>query len=457
MFLMGWKHLASLWVLFALLPGAARAADLTYRPAGGGLQITLTTNANRFEVDPRYPLLIPTPRERRLAAAKPSVLVASVMLANRGADGVSFTFADAASAERKFRFKVFAENGTQVWESETDAAGETAGVEAMLERRSPWRRTLHVPMTYEGAWLASGRYTLEASLEAEGGPGATAVFDVVNLGGGSVQVPPNTGINGRVVDRPWLFNTEPMLSANLSMPWPEDLVVPVQGAYVTVREILPPNAQTIRAPFSWSGYTDANGSFRAPTIAGRFKVTASRMKISPIVLHSDTSSSGFVKQGAGDSSVVVIGPPSFNLFTSKEVEVPLGQFVSTTLDLNHTIIAGAKVHSVQEVSVQHIPTLVAPSLLRITAKGTVTSGGWSNARLVRRNMAVLNAESSMDVITVPLYSPDVVEFDLVATPPRGPATTVMSPVTASIDIPIYDRLREVRVYSQTDSQTAIVP
>jgi hypothetical protein len=136
-----------------------------------------------------------------------------------------------------------------------------------------------------------------------------------------------------------------------------------------------------------------------------------------------------------------------------EVEVPLGQFVSTTLKMpgRLSLSVPPKVYSIEEVTVRQLERLGAPAMLQITANGTVSSGGWSNARLVSRNFpeGVINF--------TPFFSVDVLEFDLVATPPTGAATTVMSPITASTQIRVPTGIREIRVYSRTNSQSVVLP
>lgn len=441
-------RLTFLWLVLAVFSGLAFGGDLAYRPVNGGLQMSLTTNGYQFEVGtPLQPTKVK--KGPRASATKVPSLVASVALANRGSVAVPFTFAHGAAAERKFRFKVFTEDGTQIWESEPDAAGGSAAVEAKLEKRSPWRRTVQVPLSIGGSWLASGRYTLEASVDAEGGPGATAVFEVVNGGAGYIPAPPNTGILGKVVEVSMGSNTE-------TTPATE---VPVGGAQVRVEEILPPGAQTLRAPFTWYGMTDAEGNFRAPTISGRFKVTASRLTKRPMATNTGTenltAASGLVREGAG---VGFIGIPELNttsLPAVAEVEVPLGQFVSTTLKIPHFFLSlltlPQKVYSVDEVHVEYRPTAATPGMLQITANGTVSSGGWSNAQLVHRNFPV-----GMINFT-PFFSVDVLEFDLIATPPTGAATTVMSPISASTQIPVPAEVREIRVYSRNNSQSVLLP
>lgn len=421
--------LSLLWVLLAIFSAPARAGDLAYRLIGGGLQMSLSTSGYQFEIDDGTVEVPLKTKAQRAAKFQGASLVASVVLANRGNVPAPFVFADAAAAERKFRFKVFQEDGTQVWESEADAAGESQAVEASLVKRSPWRRTVQVPLNLDGTWLASGRYTLEASVDAEGGPGATAVFEVVNLREGSIPPAENTGILGKVL---MSSDKEPASNAE-EMPPAKDLPV---RAFVMVREIIPPNVKLNRAPYTWSGSTDSEGNFRAPTTAGRFRVTA-RPDYRPT-------------PALANASAAIVAS------TTVEVEVSLGQFAEVELKLGSgpVILNQAKVHSVEEVHVEYLPTLATPGMLRITASGTVSSGGWSNARLIQRPRAVSAIPSGTMMPVLPV---NVLEFDLVATPPTGAATTVMSPISASTQIPVPAEVREIRVYSRTNSQSVLLP
>jgi hypothetical protein len=148
----------------------------------------------------------------------------------------------------------------------------------------------------------------------------------------------------------------------------------------------------------------------------------------------------------------IIGWP-INLSTSVEVVVPLGQFVSTTLSLPPLFtVRQPKVYSVEEVTVEQLQTLVAPSPVRITAKGTVTSGGWSNAQLVPR----VRLWDPMYNLTLPESWTGVLEFDMIATPPTGAAPAVMTPIVATKDVVVPLGIREIRVYSQTNSQSAVL-
>jgi hypothetical protein len=427
-----------LWLLMALCTGSTFGNDLIYRPVNGGLQMSISTNGYQFHVGNGVVSTQQKKAKKRAAAWFPAnSMVASVVLANRGSVAVPFTFADEAAAERKFRFRVFSEDGTQVWASEEDAAEEdpeAEGVEQTLVKRSPWRRTVQVPLNVGGEWLPSGRYTLEASVDAAGGPGATAVFEVVNQTIPSIPPAPDTGIKGRVVmSSIWIVT-----SSTTILPPTKD--IPVR-AYVTVQEIVPPNVKMIRAPYSWSGFTDDQGNFTAPTIAGRFKVTATLTNLVP-------------------TTASRVMPPIDTWPTRPgtiEVEVPLGQYVEALLRIGRgpVIIAKSNVYSVDEVLVASLPT-TAPEQrsLRITAHGTVNSGGWSNGQLVpRRSIPWLPMESER-LLPVPM---DVLEFDFVATPPKGAATTVMSPITATKDVLVPEGVTQIRVYSKTNSQTVTLP
>ena len=272
-------------------------------------------------------------------------------------------------------------------------------------------------------------------MDAEGGPGATAIFEVVNHTVPGILPAPDTGIKGRVVTSSiWTVSSTPTI-----LPPTKD--IPVR-AYVTVQEIIPPNVKMIRAPYSWSGFTDDQGNFTAPTIAGRFKVTASLSNL----VYPTTASRVMPPIDQWPNRPAVI-----------EVEVPLGQYVDALLRIGRgpVIVFRSNVYSVDEVTVANLPTTTPTQrALRITANGTVNSGGWSNGQLVqRRSLPWLPVENER-LLPIPI---DVLEFDFVATPPKGAATTVMSPITATKDIVVPEGIRQIRVYSQNNSQSVDLP
>ncbi|HEX8214406.1 MAG TPA: hypothetical protein VF582_02925 [Allosphingosinicella sp.] len=101
----------------------------------------------------------------------------------------------------------------------------------------------------------------------------------------------------------------------------------------------------------------------------------------------------------------------------------------------------ALVYSVEEVRYQMIPTFAPPAEVRVEARGTVTSGGWSAPELRLRT----DGEAGY------------LEFDFVAVPPPPGAVviTALQPVTAVAQVPVPANFRGVRVHAQTNTVTTV--
>jgi hypothetical protein len=99
------------------------------------------------------------------------------------------------------------------------------------------------------------------------------------------------------------------------------------------------------------------------------------------------------------------------------------------------------IYSVEEVRYQMIPTFAPPAEVRVEAKGTVTSGGWSAPELQLR----------------PDGEAGYLEFDFVAVPPPPGAAviTALQPVTAVAQVPVPENFRGVRVHAQTNTVTTV--
>jgi hypothetical protein len=243
-------HRLGAGLLAVLVSGSVFAAETTSPlpiiQSVAGLQVSLNTGGYKFLVadDP---------------AVTPASFPASIVVVNRSAVGIPFTFPDPASAARKFNFSVFDSAGVLVWRSDADVASPAVIVEGKLAARSRWSRMVAVPLKLEGAALAEGIYTLVAEIAAvEPGKrfGASAIFEVARPPG----PPQESGINGLVL------KPNPPEAAN---PLAE---VPAAGAIVSIVE----RANTVfdRPPFFGSARADENGRFKVKTPPGRFRVTA---------------------------------------------------------------------------------------------------------------------------------------------------------------------------------------
>ena len=102
--------------------------------------------------------------------------------------------------------------------------------------------------------------------------------------------------------------------------------------------------------------------------------------------------------------------------------------------------SGVKTEKVQKtLSVQLALMKSKPPQLAITAFGQVNSGGWKNGALQPR-------------IYIQPPQDGIQDLDFVAEPPSGPATQVISPITAHyVMISIPSWLKGVRVHSSTNN------
>ena len=98
-----------------------------------------------------------------------------------------------------------------------------------------------------------------------------------------------------------------------------------------------------------------------------------------------------------------------------------------------------------EVSEVHLAVLESfPPKLRITATGTVPTGGWSDPRLQPH----LHIQPPPDGIH---------DFDFVADPPTGPAPQVISPIQATYTWEAFpEGVRGVRAHASQNAKTALL-
>jgi hypothetical protein len=235
-------------------------------PAGGGLNISLTTSGYRFpqipdvivfavpdgksttpavdgRILPPYPL--PGPR---------SSFNACVSLTNRSRQAIPFTFNDAGP---RWIFRIVDSEDHEVWKSNSDGASAPVLTDDKLGPGKTWKQTASIPLVIDGTWLAAGVYTLQAYLNADKAVSATSVFEVV------ANPLVNTGIKGLVLKL---------------IPPPDGTLgpiteIPAAGVQVRVTEIVDPLVRLARPIFTWVGYTNDEGRFTVNTPPGRFLVS----------------------------------------------------------------------------------------------------------------------------------------------------------------------------------------
>src|SRR5262245_37180018 len=124
-------HRLGAGLLAALVSGSVFAAEptnpLPIIQSIGGLQVSLTTGGYKFLVtdDPASPAA-------GVTDPAPTNFPASIVVVNRSAVGIPFTFPDPASAARKFNFSVYDSAGVLVWRSDADIGSPAVIVEGKL-------------------------------------------------------------------------------------------------------------------------------------------------------------------------------------------------------------------------------------------------------------------------------------------------------------------------------------
>lgn len=140
-----------------------------------------------------------------------------------------------------------------VWSGRTDDAGK-------FKVRTPagrFRVTATLPATAGGAAVPVTK-TVDVTVEA-------GKYGDVTIHLPAAPPPPTiSGIRGLVLYGP----ISPVGREG------EPNEAPAVGARVVIDEILPDPSLTARAPFRWTGFTNREGRFHAPTPPGNFKVTA---------------------------------------------------------------------------------------------------------------------------------------------------------------------------------------
>lgn len=163
-FLAAWLLIATLLTLPFISRGSEPIRDTESGPIfsdRNGLQLSLDTSGYRFRAGPR------------------AAFSATAILSNRSNTGVPFVFASQYDSEQYFRFRVLNKAGEQVWESDMNVRIIPGVTPRVLKPRQVWRRSVQVPLNFEGQPLPAGQYTLIATIAGTPALGATTVFEVV--------------------------------------------------------------------------------------------------------------------------------------------------------------------------------------------------------------------------------------------------------------------------------------
>jgi hypothetical protein len=254
------------------------AVDLDLRPLSrGGLNISLTTSGYRFHqpnrcgtVNPKVARLTQPEIDSNVVGKEDQgpnyklddlvyripwgSFAACVSLTNRSREAIRFEFNDGGS---RWVFRILDSEDHEVWRSDSDIVSPQVIVDDMLGAGKTWKQTVRIPLVIDGTALAVGVYTLQAYLNADKAVSATSVFEVV------ADPSLTTGIKGLVLKQ--IAPPDGTLG-----PITE---VPAAGVQVRVTEILDPLALVRRLPFTWAGYTNAEGRFTVNTPPGRFQVS----------------------------------------------------------------------------------------------------------------------------------------------------------------------------------------
>jgi hypothetical protein len=241
-------------IALAAATNAIAADPLIWRPLPvGGLNISLVTSGYSFNEasagDPFIEgrILPPTPGEK-------TSFVASVCLGNRSRSPIPFTFNNAGP---RWTFRIVDSQDQEIWRSDSDIASPEVITEDVLAPGKTWKRSARIPLVIDDTPLAVGIYTLQAFLNADKSVSATTVFEIVPARGS------DTGIKG-LVER-WYSSGIGEVGISYGTP--------AAGVLVTVTQINT-GGKSLRSPFTWTGYTDAQGRFTVNTPPGQYRVTA---------------------------------------------------------------------------------------------------------------------------------------------------------------------------------------
>jgi hypothetical protein len=406
-------RLAALLIFTSL---AASALDIGRIPIPqidqAGLQVSLVTSGYKFDLSATRSVFQPAKSTARSAVSGLPLrdsFAASAVVFNRSNGDIGFTFPSPGAAARRFTFRVFDSAGKQVWQSDADTDAVTEPTNATLPRHGIWRRTVRVPLFLEGKALPLGVYTLQALVEADKQPGATAVFEVV-------AVPPDTNVGLRaLVLRP----TSPVTPLS---PIPAE--APAVNASVHFVQVGGPVAA---APFEWTGRTDSGGRFTLSIPPGTFRVTIDALP------------------GADypPSDPRMLLPVAFRLPPTlpKTVDIIAAEHYTETQTLIHlsaqpNVTDPRLIYSVTNVTYN---PFIGGEQVTVVAQGIANTSGWTEPTLRLRR--VLEG---------------VLEFDFVAVRPKEASLQVLTPISATTTVTRPPNFTGARVFAETNSKEAFL-
>jgi hypothetical protein len=275
-----------------------------------GLSVSLTTSGYSFpSADPAVNPAMARTRPHRSAAAVPS-FQASAVIANLSHSEVPFSFPNPMAAARHWTFQVFDSTGAQVWISDTDEGATPVATPASLAPHSAWRRTVKVPLVVNGAALALGHYTLQATVEGNPVLGSTTGFAVISGVATGLM-----GIKGQVfqsriaIDGVSRTGTVSPGAVTTTAVAPIGLGV---KATVTVTQVLDSTGGG-QTPFTWSGLTDDAGNFQVTTPVGKFMVGAVAYTDPGTVTPANSQTGAVVVDPLPGSLLVTVLPGKFTV------------------------------------------------------------------------------------------------------------------------------------------------
>jgi hypothetical protein len=267
---------------------------------------------------------------------------------------------------------------------------------------------VRVPLFLEGKALPVGVYTLEALIDADKQPGATAVFEVT-------AVPPDTNVGLRALV------LRPALPVIPNSPIPAE--APAANAPVHIVQV---GGLADVPPFEWTGKTDSEGRFSLSTPPGTFRVTIDALP--GVDYPSDPRML---------LPVALRLPPTL----PKTVDIVAAEHYTETQTLIHlsaqpNVTDPRLTYSVTNVTYN---PFIGGEQVTVVAQGIANTSGWTEPTLRLRR--VLEG---------------VLEFDFVAVPPKEASLQVLTPISATTTVTRPPNFTGVRVFAETNSKEAFL-